>query len=256
MTNDKWAHVIVDTATGAVKPHRLDEHLNEVAKLASQFANDFAPDWAHLAGLWHDLGKYRPGFQAYIRRATALDAHIEGRIQDRDKTHSAAGALWAERILTQRFGPPGQLMSRVLQYVIAGHHAGLDNWDSGLAARLASEDAKKELDYSLAQCPPDSVLTPPAIALLLKSAPIVDERSTTPGRFALWVRMLFSALIDADFLDTEMFMNAQQGTSRQSDLSIPKLKVALDGHLAAMAKGADKTAVNRLASALRQDLSA
>ena len=250
MTNDKWAHVIVDTATGAVKPHRLDEHLNEVAKLASQFANDFAPDWAHLAGLWHDLGKYRPGFQGYIRRANALDAHIEGRIQDRDKTHSAAGALWAERILTQRFGPPGQLMSRVLQYVIAGHHAGLDNWDSGLAARLASEDAKKEFEDSLAQCPPDSVLTPPTIALLLKSAPIGDERSTTPGRFALWVRMLFSALIDADFLDTEMFMNAQQGASRQSELSIPQLKVALDSHLASLAESADQTAVNQLRGAV------
>ncbi len=38
--------------------------------------------WAALAGRWHDLGKYRPAFQRYIRNAVGLDAqdaHIEGK---------------------------------------------------------------------------------------------------------------------------------------------------------------------------------
>jgi len=39
--------------------HPLEDHLNEVAKIARDFANDFnAGDWAYLAGLWHDVGKY------------------------------------------------------------------------------------------------------------------------------------------------------------------------------------------------------
>ena len=207
MTDAMWAHVRVDKTTGVATPHPLNDHLDKVAELAGCFADGYGRDWAQLAGLWHDLGKYRPGFQRYIRLANNVDAHIEGRIKDRDKTHSAAGALWAEHLLTERFGPQGQLMARVLQYLIAGHHAGLDNWDGGLAARLASDDARKEFDEALAQNPPDAVLHPESLALLLKSAPLGDERTAIPGRFALWARMLFSALIDADFLDTESFMD-------------------------------------------------
>lgn len=131
MTDTQWAHVRVDAITGACQPHELIDHLNGVAELAARFAQSYGSDWAYLAGLWHDLGKYRAGFQRYIRKANNVDAHIEGRIRDRDKTHSAAGALWAERLLNDRFGPQGQLMARVLQYLIAGHHAGLDRRRSG-----------------------------------------------------------------------------------------------------------------------------
>ena len=118
MTDSMWAHVRVDATTGVPTPHMLDDHLNNVAELAGRFAGDYGKDWAHLAGLWHDLGKFRPGFQRYIRQANNVDAHIEGRIKDRDKTHSAAGALWAEHLLTERFGSQGQLMARVLQYTL------------------------------------------------------------------------------------------------------------------------------------------
>ena len=50
--------------------HNLRDHLESVASLASGFSSQFgAPDWGHLAGLWHDLGKYRGGFQMYIPAA-------------------------------------------------------------------------------------------------------------------------------------------------------------------------------------------
>ena len=90
-----WAHVRLDAATGKTLEHLLDEHLNSVAGLAASFAPAQWRDWAYLAGLWHDLGKYRLGFQQYIRCANGIEAHIEGRVKDREKTHSAAGALWA-----------------------------------------------------------------------------------------------------------------------------------------------------------------
>ena len=245
MTDSMWAHVRVDATKGVPTPHLLADHLYKVAELAGRFADGYGKDWAHLAGLWHDLGKFRPGFQRYIRQVNNVDAHIEGRIKDRDKTHSAAGALWAERLLIERFGTKGQLMARVLQYLIAGHHAGLDNWDGGLAARLASDDARKEFDEALAQAPPDAVLRPEALVLSLKSAPLGDERSATPGRFALWVRMLFSALIDADFLDTESFMDDARSLSRQGAPGLPVLKTALDAHMSLLAENANDTPVNR-----------
>ncbi|MEY4766751.1 MAG: hypothetical protein RI907_3424, partial [Pseudomonadota bacterium] len=53
------------------------------------------------------------------------------------------------------------MVSRVLQYIIAGHHAGLDNWDNhALAARLASNDAMNELEDALGAHPPAEVLMP------------------------------------------------------------------------------------------------
>jgi len=37
--------------------HRLEDHLNEVAKMAQKFSDNFgAGDRGYLAGLWHDLG--------------------------------------------------------------------------------------------------------------------------------------------------------------------------------------------------------
>ena len=112
-------------------PHGLVEHLQQVAALASGFAQDWGADFAGLAGLWHDLGKYRPGFQRYIRQTA--DAHIEGRLpQGSDKSHSAAGALHALRVFEQAHGPDAARLARVLAYVIAGHHAGLADWTGGL----------------------------------------------------------------------------------------------------------------------------
>jgi len=61
--------------------HRLDDHLNKVAKMARTFAEDFqAGDWGYLAGLWHDLGKYSQEFQARLFAVSDPDAHSEGRL--------------------------------------------------------------------------------------------------------------------------------------------------------------------------------
>lgn len=49
------------TVDGKFEVHDLAEHLREVAKLGREFGAPFgAGEWAALAGLWHDLGKYRP----------------------------------------------------------------------------------------------------------------------------------------------------------------------------------------------------
>ena len=58
--------------------------------------------------------------------------HTEGKVGGREKTHSAAGALWAIYKFEAKHGASGKLAVRVLAYVIAGYHAGLDNWDNGL----------------------------------------------------------------------------------------------------------------------------
>lgn len=77
--------------------HDLAEHLYGTADLACRFAAPWGGDEAaHLAAMWHDLGKYAAEFQAMIRAAGE-----NGHLEDADAApkarviHSTAGAQWA-----------------------------------------------------------------------------------------------------------------------------------------------------------------
>ena len=77
--------------------------------------------WGNLIGLWHDLGKYSPDFQSYIKTANDDDAHVEGTKIGR-VDHSTAGAVYA----IEKLG----IVGRILAYQIAGHHAGLPDFEA------------------------------------------------------------------------------------------------------------------------------
>ncbi|MDP2817921.1 MAG: CRISPR-associated endonuclease Cas3'' [Polaromonas sp.] len=232
--------------------HLLAAHLQSVAGIAAGFSEAFEPAtltqrWAYLAGLWHDLGKYRPGFQRYLLQSDNPDAHIEGKVGGREKTHSAAGALWAMRKLGEAHGPNGALAARVLAYLIASHHAGLYDWDGGLKERLEEADCQTELQESLAENPPESILN---------HGDFVPSLNQIPGGsagFALWVRLLFSCLVDADFLDTEAHFDAGKPARREGFPTLDQMLAAFDEHMVAKAASASATPVNTLrADILRQ----
>ena len=72
-TSAPLAHV-QNTGLGRFRLHGLDEHLRSVERRAGAFADKFgAGDFGRLAGLWHDLGKFQPAFQSYIRRDSGFD---------------------------------------------------------------------------------------------------------------------------------------------------------------------------------------
>ena len=238
--NSSIAHAAKNPDGSWRDPHDLLEHLSSVGTLAAAFAEQYGSGWVRLAGRWHDLGKYRPRFQRYIRLASGFeaDAHIKG--EAGKAPHSTAGAVLA----TDRFGSAG----RVLAYLIAGHHAGLADWFGGLEVRLGGNaDSRDELNEALAENPP---------AELLDTGGFEPDLRAIPGGkngFALWVRMLFSALVDADFLDTERYMDPDKFTRRNRWPALSELAPRFDAHMARLATLALPTPVNALrADILRQ----
>lgn len=238
--------------------HLLATHLQKVAELARVFAQALgaasaAADWAYLAGLWHDLGKYRPGFQHYLKLSSNEDAHIEGRVAGREKTHSIAGALWALQSFKESHGKGGELAARTLAYLIASHHAGLYDWESGdavgLKVRLASVDSQTEFDQARQAEPPAEILSSGGFDP-------VTAISTIPGGFpngyALWVRLMFSCLVDADFLDTEAHFDSVKTQRRQGFPSLTAMLGAFDTFMAVKAAEATPSVVNTLRANILQ----
>ena len=240
-SNHPIAHAAKDASGAWRSPHDLADHLVGVATLAGCHARKFgAEDWAHLAGLWHDLGKYRPAFQSYIRNASgyeAENAHIEdaGRVD-----HSTAGAVHAVDEL-------GEGAGRLLAYLIAGHHTGLPDWNGDNASLFQRlEDARKKgfLKEALDQQPSESILR----------GQRPDSRPKgCAASLHLWLRMLFSSLVDADRLDTENYMNPEKANMRAAYPNINNLLLRFTTHMERFAASAAQTAVNRIrADVLRQ----
>lgn len=198
----------------------LEDHLREVAVLAGEFAARFgASEWGELAGWWHDLGKYKPEFQARLRGSREHAPHA-----------GVGAALAASR---------GQL-GQALAFVIAGHHAGLANLgaqgDSAqipLRERIVQSAPDLETVASLA---PDDLLArplPETPARFLPDGASRSERQRTARSMEWWIRTLFSALVDADFLATERFYDPEKRRSARRFDSISDLTRNLDNSLAA-----------------------
>ncbi|MDE0146553.1 MAG: CRISPR-associated helicase Cas3' [Nitrospira sp.] len=218
---------------GSFEIHDLEKHLREVARGAEKFAETFgSSDWGYLAGLWHDLGKYSAEFQRRIKSVSGydLDAHLEGQPSRID--HSTAGALYA----IDQFG----LHGRILAYLIAGHHAGLPDWHTGEASGGALKmrlGDKSHLERTLSQAIPPEILSQPKPSSALLGGSM---------GFSLWIRMLFSCLVDADFLDTEAFMNADKAGQRNNTLTLSHLLPRFNAYMEEKFSHAPSTQVNRI----------
>ena len=156
----------------------VEDHLRGCAQLCALFASSFgAEQFGYLAGIMHDIGKYTSEFQLRLDGGPKVD-------------HSSAGAL--ECALA------GQLSVGI---GIAGHHTGLPDYgneridhegDPTFVGRLKRAMALRgttslRWDGPIPQTPND----------------IISENDF---ELSFWIRMLYSCLVDADFLDTEKFM--------------------------------------------------
>ena len=159
-----------------------------------------------LLGRLHDAGKAQPAFQRYIRGESAAKA-----------PHSAAGALLATSLLYKFSVELGlkklPRTSQLLAYAISGHHRGLYNY-AELQNKLEEVDCKdrcKKTAEALTKLTAEiqSWAKEHAEATETSLKELAKQVGATEQAQAL-VRLLFSCLVDADFLDTEAFMDEER----------------------------------------------
>lgn len=225
--------------------HSLLNHLHKVAELAERFANGRGDVYAKQSGLWHDLGKAQADFQTYIKNASGFDkenAHIEGpgRVP-----HSAAGAKYAVNQLDS-----DSLIGMILAYLIAGHHAGLADWEGKGSLKQRLDKADQELAAALAAELPESLLEVDT-EQFTKAFPVFLSENFFEN-VHIWLRFLFSCLVDADFLDTEAFMNgfanadaAKAGGIRPTFPDLAELNQRYECCMQQLAASAVDTPLNR-----------
>jgi CRISPR-associated endonuclease/helicase Cas3 len=197
--------------------------------MAADFARPFGgEEWAWLAGQWHDLGKFSDEFQ---RKLNGENFRV---------VHSEAGGHLAQQRMSKG-------MERIFCWLIMGHHAGLADYGSSISGAKALETKMRnpEVSEGIIRNVPEEMKRHPAPA----PPKVLLER----GDVAFFIRMLFSCLLDADFLDTEAFMDKERGDLRKNDYpSLEKLLIAFDRHMAGF-DNAKPSKVNQIrAKVLRQ----
>lgn len=242
MPQQFYAHSLEGKPPSEWQP--LEEHLRNVAELAYCFAESFgAGDMVFLAGLLHDLGKYQEAFQQRLLTENDPEAHNENGPGKVD--HSTVGALHAMRELGKGNNPS----ALALAYLIAGHHAGLPDWiheigrGGALSSRLEKGDLLKRIDEDMPQGLRS--IAQPRIGLP-GNKPLQDEH------LHLWIRMLFSCLVDADFLDTEAFIEPEKAIERGAYADLRELKRRFDAWMTKKAAESPGSPINRERNAVLQ----
>jgi len=214
----------------------LSDHLRGTAELAAEFADAFeAGEWGRLVGLWHDLGKNSAEFQSYL--STTAEACAETQCGHVD--HSTAGAQHAAAAVP--------LLGHLLAYAIAGHHAGLlDGRAPGTCQEKRLTKKTPAWNPGLSNLRP---VSPPEVPDYLRTALCNRDAFAV----AFFVRMIFSCLVDADFLDTEAAVNPEQAKVRPRFPNLGELASAFFQSLDNMERAAGTQGINKLRQQIRRD---
>lgn len=191
----RFAHISPD----GMRRQTVREHLENTAQRAAEFARPFGGEsQARLAGLLHDIGKYSEEFQQRLAGGKKVD-------------HSTVGAKEAYAMRQPE-----------VAFAVAGHHGGLP--DGGAKTDLADDGT---LLGRMRRTVPDCSAWKSEITL-----PAVQRRRLPGDGFttSFFTRMLYSCLVDADYLDTEEFMNGRPAPRDGADLRqlLPRLQAYVE----------------------------
>ena len=218
---------------GAWNPLRF--HLKRVAELARGFAGEFqAGDEADLAGLLHDLGKYGDLFQRRLQgKESGLDHWSMGASVCLEKYRNSAVAM-----------------------AIQGHHVGLQWWEREELRKLLPLELEKYIRGGRRLTEPDRNVLLERLRADGLTLPERISGTTVDGKSAaamLDLRMLFSALTDADYLATEEHFNPEAARMREpvAGLRPGEASEVLDRHLEALAAKLNSSSA---VAVMRQDL--
>ena len=221
-----YAHSASHASQDTDQWQRLSVHLEATATRAAAFLQSVAlAEFGRASGLLHDLGKYTEQFRARLQGSP------------RPFDHAAPGA----RLALDRYGHP---LGKMLAFCVAGHHAGLANGVNGdrttaltdrLSGPVSMPDPIWEQEITL-----PATLVPPRFK--------TRDKSTAGFGAAFLIRMVFSALVDADYLDTEEYYTGLAGApaARGKHPALAELSRWLDVHLKDLQTNADPGAVNEL----------
>ena len=203
---------------------KLSAHLKGTATRAAAFLESVGlAELGRAAGLLHDLGKYSDEFQA----------RLEG--SHRRFDHAAPGA----RLAIDRYG---DLLGKMMAFCVAGHHAGLANGVNGEGITALKERLRRAVSM------PDPIwgqeITLPAKPATLRIKP--RNKDTAGFCAAFLIRMVFSALVDADYLDTEAYYAGLEGPppARGNHPDLAELSRRLHTYLDDLQADAERNDVN------------
>ena len=195
-----------------------EEHCIGVAELAKQFASEFGMgNWGYVLGILHDKGKEKKEFQEYIQDVNGIPGHKHW--TKKGKAHAYVGALLAQ-------GLYGKVATTFFGNAICGHHAGLYDYFE-LEKMISSSDLPSEVQMQ-------------TDAIQLNKA----KFTLTENQINHLVRVLFSCLVDADYLDTEKFMNASSASQRGHHKKLSELLILLEDHFCKLNNNSEDSTVN------------
>jgi CRISPR-associated endonuclease/helicase Cas3 len=215
---DVIAHIKFDEDSNTWCFQSNHEHLKGVAQLASEFAKEFnMSSWGYVIGMLHDKGKEQKSFQQHIKRESGYSPNtvVEG-----DSNHAYVGALIAKKLFAD---PP---FYTLMDNVIMGHHRGLydeDDKNKKMQAIIPNDVSVEDIKVKLA-------------------TPNIEKKKDIHHI----VRMLYSCLVDADYLDTEKFIYPEQNSLRETNCTIEQLLEKLEVYLSTLKESAADTKVNKI----------
>ena len=253
----------------------LINHLLGVVRLSQRNAEKIGcADYGELLGLLHDIGKYSKSFQNYIQSATGmLDPDIDDEfVEAIDKKgkidHSTSGAQFVWKRLSIG-SPVDRLLAQILSLCLVSHHSGIIDClttDShgtrdAFTKRIMKVDEKTHFSEVIKNsreeigCRLEDLVSKPDFSKPLESVlkgifMTVPEKKQQSIIFqfqvGLFVRFLFSCLIDADRQDSADAEKPKSAKLRQNGLYqswhilSEKLEASINGF------GTSKTVVNRI----------